>query len=275
MFILSDSGSTKTDWMLVNNGEPVVKVQTHGINPVHLDTADITRLLTEELPPAVRHAEVSCVFFYGAGCIAPYDQKLHTVLNRLFGCPVEVGSDLLGAARATCGTEAGLVCILGTGSNSCLYDGNKIVSNTPPLGYILGDEGSGAALGKLFLNALYKKRLSEQTLMQFQVWSRNTYNDVIRKVYREPLPNRFLASLAPFIAEHIDEEPLRQLVKQNFRDFFHYNLAPYGEPQMPLHAVGSIAWHFRELLEETAREEGYHLAAVEKSPIDGLLRYHK
>ena len=186
---------------------------------------------------------------------------------------VEAHSDLLGAARALCGHNYGIASILGTGANSCLYDGEYIIQNTPALGYILGDEGSGGVLGKHFLHELYKGVLSENIRREFEQEYGLMMSDVIQRVYREPMPNRFLASLAPFIHRHLSDPAVARLVIDNFRDFFRYNIRPY-QLEMPVSFVGSIAWHFRDQLAEAANAEGFRLGTILKSPIEGLLRYH-
>ena len=184
---------------------------------------------------------------------------------------VEAHSDLLGAARALCGHNYGIASILGTGANSCLYDGRRIIANTPALGYILGDEGSGGVLGKLFLHELYKGVLSEKICSEFEREYGLTMADVIQRVYREPMPNRFLASLAPFIHRHLSDDAVRQIVIRNFRDFFRYNIRPYGLSDMPVSFVGSIAFHFRDQLTEAALAENFRLGKILQSPIEGLV----
>ena len=160
---------------------------------------------------------------------------------------------------------------MGTGANSCLYDGHAIVKNTPALGYILGDEGSGAVLGVKFLNALYKGFMPEQVLADFQQDMKLTVADVITRVYRQPMANRFLASLSPFIKSHLDVPEVRQLVVDNFRSFFHRNIAPYDRPDLPVSFVGSMAYHYADQLTEAATAEGFRMGKILKSPIDGLI----
>lgn len=171
--------------------------------------------------------------------------------------------------RALCGDREGIACILGTGANSCLYDGHEIVANIPPLGYILGDEGSGAVLGKMFLNAIFKGFLSEEIKQLYLQESSQSYADIIRKVYREPLANRYLATTAKFIAAHEADYPeLRTLVKDNFRGFIHRNIDKYNRKDLPLNFVGSIAYFFQSELREVSEECGYSLGHVVRSPLD-------
>lgn len=274
MMLIADSGSTKTDWAWIENGTIVHRVTTAGINPVHQGEEDIEKVVEQLFPR--KDTSLKWVFFYGAGCIPEKKGVVEKVLRKVFpdADRIEVESDLLGAARAVCQYQEGLACILGTGSNSCLYDGEKIVGNIPPLGYILGDEGSGAVLGKLFLNALFKGALPDGMKEDFLQSSGLSYPEIIQRVYRQPMANRFLASTSLYISEHLDVPALRELVKQNFRDFFHKNIAQYGRHDLPLGAIGSIAYHYRDLLQEVAEEKGYKLSTVAKSPMEGLVAFH-
>lgn len=273
MFLIADSGSTKTDWTLVDgeHQEVVAEYHTQGINPVH-QSGDTIREILSTVPVSTTP---DTIFFYGAGCTEAHIPAMRQLLSDMFQTSdVEVNSDLLGAARSLCGRAAGIACILGTGANSCLYDGDRIIRNTPALGYILGDEGSGAVLGRLFVNALYKGQLPAVLRDTFEQATGLDVATIINKVYREPMGNRFLASLSTFIGQHLDCVPLRQLVVQNFRQFFRNNLVPYDASHLPVGAVGSIAWHYRDLLAEAAAAEGFHLGTIVQSPMRGLVSYH-
>ena len=276
--LIADSGSTKTDWLL-----GTTRLQTQGINPFHQDDDTIRRILHDELLPQLAalcqetassfHLPLSTphqLSFYGSGVRPELEPKLVSLLREAFPMArhIEAHSDLLGAARALCGHEEGIACILGTGANSCLYDGERIVSNTPPMGYILGDEGSGAVLGIRLLGALYKGQLSDVLRRQFEDWTGMQLADVIARVYREPLANRWLASLSPFVRQHLGDESIRGLVVNNFRDFIRRNIVPYQRPDLPLHAVGSIAYYYEQQLQEAARQEGYAIGVVVRSPLD-------
>ena len=184
---------------------------------------------------------------------------------------IEAHGDLLGAARALCGQQEGIACILGTGANSCLYEGQRIVKNTPPMGYILGDEGSGAVLGIRFLNALYKNRLPASMKPAFEAYAQMSMAQVIERVYRQPMANRWLASLSAFIHQHIDEPTVKDLVVDNFRQFVVRNIAAYHRPDLPVNAVGSIAFYYRDQLEEAVKAEGYTLGKIVRSPLDALV----
>ena len=188
---------------------------------------------------------------------------------------VEAHSDLLGAARALCGHNYGIASILGTGANSCLYDGNSIIQHTPALGYILGDEGSGAVLGKRFIHDLYGGKLSEEIKAVFEKEMRLNLPEIIKRVYRQPLANRFLASLSDFIGSHLDDAGVRAVVIDNFIDFLRYHIQPYNRPDLPVSFVGSVAWHYKDELREAAQRLNFQLGTVLKTPLAGLVRYHK
>jgi len=299
MKLIADSGSTKTDWSVTSGNNVALSVKTQGINPFHQPEDVILGILTSELLPQIEPvvASVSEIHFYGSGCNEANAAVMQALLARVFsdgvsasggGVRVFVYSDLLAAARAVCGTSPGIACIMGTGVNSCLYDGCSIAANTRPLGYILGDEGSGAVLGKLFLNALYKGFLPQDMVGEFEQWIGMSYQDIITRVYREPMANRFLASIAPFIHDRIDIPAVRGIVVDNFRNFFRRNVVQYkaaslpvgavassvDAASLPVGAVGSIAYFFRDELCEAASLEGFTLSRVLRSPMDGLVAYH-
>jgi N-acetylglucosamine kinase-like BadF-type ATPase len=297
MILIADSGSTKTDWTLLlssseeNTNKVIATFKTQGITPIHQTAADIRQILGQELmsqlstfPRAhlvsmgvldtslVQHASVC---FYGSGCTPAHVPMMKQVLNEVLSPKdVEVHSDLMAAARALCGHDAGIACILGTGANSCLYDGEQIVQNTPALGYILGDEGSGSVLGRLFLNAIFKNPKMANLRDKFLKETKQTQADIIKKVYNEPMANRYLASTSTFIIEHLDNPTLRQLVIDNFRQFFRSNIDPYNRKDLPVHFVGSMAFHYRSQLEEAAKLEGYTIGQTLQSPMEGLIKYH-
>lgn len=279
MIIISDSGSTKTHWRVVTSSERK-DILTSGINPFLQSEDTILGILRGELLPQMNDTLLTCeslekIFFYGAGCRDGKIAMMKELLSEVFpSAQVEVNGDLLGAARGVCGRHKGIACILGTGSNSCLYDGENILANVSPMGYILGDEGSGAVLGKLFVNALYKNQLGEDLIRQFEEETKLTVADVIERVYRQPMANRFLASFARFIHSHLDNIALHELVVNNFRSFFRMCVSNYQCSDLPVSAIGSIAFYFREQLAEAASLEGYTLGKIEQSPMDGLCDYH-
>ena len=276
MILIADSGSTKTDWCVAKDGFTVKRFTTQGINPYHQDEKRITGIVLDELLPQTSEYKLKKIVFYGSGC---RDETIPTMKNILYSAfnnkvEVEISSDLLGAARAICGHEEGIACILGTGSNSCLYDGKKIVGNIPPLGYILGDEGSGATLGKIFINEIFKNSRMYDLKNEFLQVLKMTEGDIIDRVYRQPMANRFLASLAPFIHSHIERHEVNEIVTENFRQFLLKNVKRYHRDDLQVSFIGSIAWHFKSQLLQSALEENVYVGSVEKSPMDGLLRYH-
>ena len=288
MILIADSGSTKTDWAIVTASSQPVVLSTQGINPIHQSREQIVQIIREEfMGPMGSSPDVQklrsgsilspdfpyAVYFYGSGVRPEMEQLMSSLLSELFpqASIVEAHSDLLGAARALCGRKEGIACILGTGANSCLYDGNGIVQHTPALGYILGDEGSGAVLGKHFVADLCKGLMPSGLLEEFLSETHQTVADIIGAVYRQPLPNRYLAQTSRFIHQHLHIEAVRQLVVDNFRAFFSRNLTQYGRPDLPVRAIGSVAYYYRSQLEEAAALEGYHLDQVEVSPMLGLM----
>lgn len=277
MKLIADSGSTKTDWCLTNgSGGKYLRLRTQGINPFHQDKRQIAAILTGELLPQLGGEQPSEVYFYGSGCRPELQPGVCRLLREALpkAVVVEAQGDLLGAARAVCGRREGLVIILGTGANSGLYDGHTIVSNTPPLGYILGDEGSGAVIGKQFLNALYRGLLPAALADELEADMGVTLPGAIDRVYRQPMANRFLASLSPFIHAHLDVPEVSQLVTDSFRLFFRRNLVQYDRYDLPVGAVGSIASHYRQQLVHAAAAEGFTIGTILPSPIEGLITYH-
>ncbi|MBR5393454.1 MAG: ATPase [Bacteroidaceae bacterium] len=274
--LIADSGSTKTDWIYIAPDGTQAELYTDGINPAR-DTRDIIynviyhQLLTQ-LPQI---PELQTVYFYGAGCIMPFSQSVRSVFKELFPkCSIEVESDLLGAARALCGNEPGIACILGTGSNSCLYDGKDIIMHTPPLGYILGDEGSGSFLGKTLLNGLFKGLLPEELKQAFCEKYDLSQPGIIERVYRQPSANTFLASLVPFIAEHRSNPDIHDMLIGAFHQFIERNIAIYGHKEMPIHCVGGIAYQFSEELGEAIASKGMQIGQILRRPIDAIVQYH-
>ena len=273
MKLIADSGSTKTSWAVVDDKETKM-IGTAGINPA-VQSEDTIMCTLHEMVLMLTEGPRE-IYFYGAGCRGKALLLMKQCLRQAFpdAETICVESDLLGAARALFGGEEGIACILGTGSNSCLYDGKVITANVPPLGYILGDEGSGAALGKMFFNALFKGDLPEELKNMYLEETHQTYDDVIRRVYREQNANRYLASTSLFIANHLDVKQLVDIVDQNFEQFFVKNVRKYGRPDLPVAAVGSIAFAYSDIFNKVASRHGYQVTRDIKEPIDALVGYH-
>ena len=276
MILLADSGSTKTDWCIAENNSIQKRISTRGTNPFFQTPDEIEREIASELVPATAGFPIDRIFFYGAGCAFPEKNEIiRAALAAHFPtAAIEINSDMLAAARALCQRSAGIACILGTGSNSCLYDGDKIVSNISPLGFILGDEGSGAVLGKLLVGDLLKGILPERLKSLFLEQYGLTPAYIIDKVYRQPFPNRFLAGFAPFLAEHLDEPSIYRLVADSFYAFIYRNVKQYHRDDCEVSFVGSIAYFFRDILSAVASDTGIVLGKIVQNPMDGLLQYH-
>lgn len=276
MILIADSGSSKTDWRVAAEGETVRQIRTMGINPFLQDKDDIAEELALSLFPEIEAYAIRAVFFYGAGCsFAQEKQLLADVIGAKIKAPVEVYSDLMGAARGLCGSMPGIACILGTGSNSCLYDGVEIIQHTPPLGFILGDEGSGAALGKRLVNDCLKNQLPAPLREKFFDEYELTAEIILNRVYRQPFPNRFLANLSRFLLDNLLEEPIHDLVLDGFKEFLVKNVQQYkGSDKFPIHCTGSIAYFFQAVLREAILAVGLHPGIMTQSPMEGLIRYH-
>lgn len=282
MFLIADSGSTKTDWCLCGENAILATVQTQGLNPYHQKEEVIAQVISDELLPQLEQYEELMrqkslkIIFYGAGCANETAcNRVKTALAEVLGVDdITIHSDLLGAARALCGHEEGIVCVLGTGSNSCLYDGEKIVANTPPLGYILGDEGSSAVLGRRLVGDCLKNQLPDNVRDEFFAEYALTQEVILERVYRQPLANRFLASLTPFLSKHREVSEVHRLLVESFTDFFVRNVKQYRRPWLPLHFVGSVAKAFESELKEAAEGLGMEIGDVVQSPLEGLVKYH-
>lgn len=277
VMLIADSGSTKTHWCVVNNGVVLQEIFTDGINPFYQTDMEIIALVDSQLIPLLEYSEISTVYFYGAGCSFP-DKKIlvSRALVRFFGnALIEIQSDLLAAARSLFRHEKGIACILGTGSNSCFYDGNEITQNVSPLGYILGDEGSGAVLGKLLLADCLKNLLpewiAEKLLDEYEL----TPAIILENVYKKPFPNRFLAKFTPFILEHIEEPTIFNLVYDSFDAFLVRNVMQYSLEDIHVGFVGSIAHYFRDTLEIVASERRIIVSEIIQNPMKGLVKFHE
>jgi N-acetylglucosamine kinase-like BadF-type ATPase len=275
MILIADSGSTKTDWALVDHHQAVREIKTKGLNPFQVSGDEIAAELRSSLLPLMPTTALDAIYFYGAGCTPEkqpvVEQALRSVLT--VSGPCTVASDMLGAAIAVCGHEPGIACILGTGSNSCAYDGQRIVKNVSPLGFILGDEGSGASMGKYLLGNILKHQWPETIINRFHEHYGLTAAEIIDRVYRQPRPNTFLASFMPFITQNLHEPVVYEFVKDNFRTFLRRNVKQYdGWERLPIGFNGSIAQVLRSPLEEVLQEEGMHLGRIVQAPMEGLVQ---
>lgn len=280
MILIADCGSTKTHWCLLDQNTVKKEYFTIGMNAVLLTAGEMEDIIRRELLPEMGElaAAVKEVYFYGAGCLG--DEicgNVASAIKAVFTAAdtIEADTDLLGAARALCGRRPGIACILGTGSNSCYYDGEKIVSNVSPLGYILGDEGSGAVLGKILIGDVLKQQLPEDLCQKFMDRIGLDRLGIIRRVYKEPAANRFLASTSPFLLANIERPEIQALLIGAFSAFFRRNIANYTEAEKyPVSFIGSIACYYEPQLRKAAEPFGYTIGSIEKSPMPGLIAFH-
>ena len=267
--LVCDSGSTKADWLYAN-GDSEEAVRTDGINPVRDSGESINRIVAS-LPDWTPE----CIYFYGAGCIEPYSASVRKALQERFPkALVSVESDLLGAARALFGHEEGIACILGTGSNSCLYKNGQITANVPPMGYILGDEGSGAVLGRQLVSDIVKGQLSQELKDAFMEEFQLTPALIVENVYRKPAANRFLASLCPFLSKHRDYDEIQRLLASEFERFLRRNVLLYNRPDLEIRYVGSISVHFEHELRNVHAKMGLKMGDVLASPVKKMMFFH-
>lgn len=275
MILIADSGSTKTHWVLMNKtGEIKQEKVTSGINPFLLTEKEIREQLDREMNDFDK--AVSKIYFYGAGCIGEKQKLMQNLLSDFFQIEtIEVYSDLFAVAHSLCQKEEGIACILGTGSNSCYYDGKQVVQQTPSLGFILGDEGSGSYLGKRLISDWLKGQLSEKLSEAFQEKHQLTQSQVLEQVYRQPFPNRFLAGFTVFLRENIHYPEVESLIAESFRQFIRRNLLQYPKvKELPIHFTGSIAWIFQDILKDVLIEEELQLGKILRQPMEGLIEHH-
>lgn len=278
MKLIADSGSTNTRWHLLPDTAQAAIDQCHttGINPYFQSEKEILESLKNEF--SMRIPVLHSIHFYGAGITdGSKKELLHSVLTSFFGVKdIYIESDLMAAARSLCQDQEGIAAILGTGSNSCYYDGSTIVQNVSPLGFILGDEGSGAVLGRTLIADILKNQLPDNIIKRFFETCQVTRQEILEHVYRKPFPNRYLASFTPFLLEHMHEEEVKQIITGSFMSFFRRNIAQYPQShRLPVYFTGSIAWYFSSLLREVATKTGYTVGTITRDPIEGLLEFHK
>ena len=278
MILIADGGSTKTDWRLIKDGREYKKIQTSGFNPYLVGSDEIEEILWKELQPYIDNNGVSAVYYYGAGCsTAVKNQIVETAFEKIFTkAKLFISHDLLAASHALCGDVEGIVAILGTGSNSCYYDGKDIKDGIFSLGYFFGDEGSGAYLGKQLITAYLHKELPEEIAQKLSATYPMSLENILDAVYTKPAPSRFLASFSNFINENRDHPYIFNLITEAFRAFYKYQVCCYARhKEVPVHFVGSVAYHYKDILTEIGLEFGVRTGKFIKAPIDGLVEYHQ
>ncbi len=273
--LIAESSTTRTEWSLIDGADVLEHAFTSGLNPFFMSRREISHSIRLELPPAFFKRRWSHVYFYGAGCSGPEKNKIvESSLVAQFKTPVTVMSDLLGAARGLLVREPGLACILGTGSNSCLYDGQVIVKNVPALGFILGDEGSGAALGRVLLGDVLKGLAPKALIDAFFDKYKVTPAEVLDAVLNNPAATRNLRGYSFFLSEHLDSPYVHDLIVGEFRRFFERHVAQYDYKSYPVNFVGPIATTYSEILLEVANDFGATVRKILLSSMPGLVAYH-
>jgi glucosamine kinase len=274
--LIADSGATKAEWCLLHKGRQRT-LFTQGVSPYFLSAAQISELLQKELVPQMKKISVDEVYYYGTGCANPINARLvKKAIQQVFKkARVEVDHDLTAAARALCINQKGVACILGTGSNSCFYNGKKIVKNSPGLGFILGDEGTGAYLGKKVIQYYLYKSFDEELIAKFDAKYVTNMVEILENVYKRPMPNRYLASFSIFLAENRGHYMIENIIEDGLNDFFFNHLCKYRESwTLPISFVGSVAFGFKDVLQKLCSVYEFELGRVLKNPMKGLIEYH-
>lgn len=274
--LIADCGATKAEWCLLQQGKKKT-IFTQGISPYFLSTEQIVSLLQRELKPKLKNTKVDEIYYYGTGCANPTNAKsVKKALKMVFPeAPADVNHDLMAAARALCGKEKGVACILGTGSNSCYYNGKQIVKNSPGLGYVLGDEGSGAYLGKKVIQYYLYGTFDDELRGRFDLTYMTNAPEILENVYKKPLPNRYLAGFTKFLAENRGHYMIENIIEDGLNDFFFNHLCKYRETwKMPVSFAGSVAFGFKDVLQQLCDSYEFELGKVMKNPMEGLIKYH-
>lgn len=277
MILIAESGSTKTEWRIIDSKQNVFHARSGGINPYYLDAAGILEVMRMGLIEYI-DAPFNEVYFYGAGCSSTRNkQTIRDCFMQLFPkAKIEINHDMLAAARSLCGIEVGIACILGTGSNSCLYDGIGIIENVRSLGYILGDEGSGNYLGKQFLKHYFKKELPIDISDQFDEEFGLEAPDILNNIYHHHMPILYLSSFSKFIHKHLKDPMIYKMVYDAFKKFLELNVMKYTNYEnIPVHFTGSVAYYYDDILRKVGTDLGIKIKDIVVGPIDGLTQYHQ
>ena len=274
--LIADSGSTKTEWCLLNGKKNTI-ILSQGMSPYFINDIQMEAILRQEVLPHLKKILVKEIFYYGTGCTNPANIKMvKKALKNIFqGAIIKIETDVDGAAKALCGGEKGIACILGTGSSSCYYNGKRIAKNNPGLGYILGDEGSGAYLGKKVIQYYLYNTFDEDLRSRFDAKFVTNTNEILNAVYKQPLANRYLASFAIFLAENRGHYMIENIIEDGFNDFFYNHIYKFSESwKYPVHFTGGIAFGFKDVLAEMCDSYQLQLGNVLRNPMDGLIKYH-
>lgn len=277
MIVIADMGSTKTDWSFADGSNVIKNIETRGFNPYFYSTEQIIQLLTEDFKDEDLSG-VDELYFYGAGCSNEEKcQSVENAIKKFFpNTIIEVDHDLLASARALCGTTPGIACILGTGSNTCMYDGTYVIANNPSLGFMLGDEGSGSHMGKELIRCYFYNELPKDISQKFERAYNLSRDMLLDDIYAHPSPNTYLASFAKFLIENKDSSAVKQIIVDSFDEFFNRHIHKYDSyKKIPVNFIGSIAYYFKEILQEVAKKHDATIGLVIKTPIAKLIEFHK
>jgi len=275
--LIADSGSTKSEWCLLDKGRKKTVI-TQGMSPYFLNREQVQQILQKELLPKLKTQHITDIYYYGTGCLDPRNAKMmKSAISKVFdGARVQVKHDLAGISRASCGNTKGVACILGTGSNSCYFNGKKVVKNSPGIGYILGDEGSGAYLGRKVVQYYLYGTFDEELRYRFDEKYRINAAGILENIYQKPLANRYLASFCLFLAENRGHYMIENIIEDGLNDFFFTHLCKFTESwKYPIHFVGSVAHGFRDVLKELCHSYEFDLGKILKTPMEGLIEYHR
>jgi len=277
MILIADSGSSKTDWVTIDQNNVIIHYESVGINPFFISSEEIMDLIKKTFDSVDIYNQIERIFFYGTGCIKNHNTSVIVDgLSPFFRkASINIEDDMLGAARSLFGTKQGIACILGTGANSSKYDGKEIIEKIPALGYILGDEASGAYFGKILINNFFKKVMPEDLSRKFEEQYHPEMSEVLNKVYKQVFPNRYLAKFTHFISQNIEHQYIIDLLKYGFEAFIQNNIAKYEDYQnFNVGFVGSVAHHFSETLKRSGSENQINIIQILEKPIEGLIDYH-
>jgi len=276
--LLADSGSTKTEWCLVKQDNASKTLFTGGLNPYYHTEESIGEILRDKLIPALDNIPVDGVYFYGAGCTGDeHTTMLRKVLSDVFGTEtVEVESDIMGSVRAVCGHKPGIAGILGTGANSCKYDGEKVIDNVPVLGFILGDEGSAGYFGRKILQGYFYREMPEDLKNDLEASYDMNRGTILENVYKKPQPNTYVAGFAKFIGRHSGHPYIQGILREGLQEAVQRHILKYdGVYEVPVGFVGSVAYHNAALLRDVLRENGLTTGEILQNPMPNLVKYHR
>jgi N-acetylglucosamine kinase-like BadF-type ATPase len=278
MKLIIDSGSTKTEWAILKGNKVVDNFISKGFNPYYTNPEEIGRYIEKAWPVSFDPAKIKHIYFYGTGCSTRENCNLvQSIFQRFFpDAVIAVYHDLQGAALALLKNEKGIACILGTGSNSCLWDGNKVVENVPSLGYLLGDEGSAVYLGKLLLKIVLSGKADKEITQAFYDFAGMNFAEILHKIYKDAYSNRWIGSLAPFVTKNINHPQIQEIARKNFQDFIENQISAYtGYLDLEISFQGSVAYHLQDILKEVMEESGLKTGLIVKGPMEGLIDYYR